>query len=56
MREDLETEFTTIAETAIQNAELLDCSLEEYRDGLRLMVGELKTRLACVESELANRE
>jgi hypothetical protein len=49
---DLEDEFVDIAQEAIVAAEHVNCSLEEFRDGLKAMKAEIDMRINAVEDEL----
>lgn len=44
MDEGLEEKFREIAEKAIEDAEAVDCSIEEFIEGLRTMAAALNDR------------
>lgn len=48
----LEDRFQSIASTAILDAELIECSLEEFLEGLKTMASELNSRVEQVTDEL----
>lgn len=49
---DLEDTFAEIAEDAIARAEAVDCSLVEYRDGLKTMLAAIRLRYEQVSGEV----
>ena len=48
----LEETFTAIVRGAISLAEQVECSLEDFADGLDTMVDELRKRASLVQDEL----
>lgn len=49
---DYDSKFSAIMEKAINEAEAVDCSLEEFLEGLEVMQGVLETRMESVADEL----
>ena len=52
MAPEKEKRFEEVAEKAAEKAEQIECSLAEYRDGLRVIVAALTHRLDQVNEEL----
>lgn len=50
----MEEKFEEIAQRAIEEAESVECSLPEFRDGLKAMISELRHRLELVNSEIGD--
>jgi len=53
-----EDEFAALAEKVIRQAAKINCSVEEYKDGLELIVGELQVAIEAATEDLrrASRE
>ncbi len=54
--ESLEETFERLAEEAIEKASGVECSLSEFRDGLKTMIEALQMRVRQVGDEIANQE
>lgn len=52
---DLSDKFEKIAQTAIEEASKIECSLEEFYDGLDTMLSAIETRKDQVEEEIDNK-
>jgi hypothetical protein len=52
MNSKLEEEFYDLAGETISKASRINCPLEDFAEGLRLIIGELKDRIAGVEEEI----
>ena len=50
----LEETFEALAQEAIGKAEEVDCPLAQYRDGLKVMLEALRSRLEQVNEELGD--
>lgn len=52
MKEELEGQFDKIAMDAIESAEGVDCSLEEFLKGVKIILEAVRDRMRGVEMEL----
>lgn len=51
MNEELEERFEEIAQTAIEEAEGVDCSGKEFVEGLNVMASQIRHRLEAAADE-----
>ena len=51
MDDALEERFEAMGEDAIQKAETLDCSIEDFYRGLKTLIGTLQNRLDMAAEE-----
>lgn len=56
MKKRLEDQFSKIAQKTVEDASHVDCAIEEYREGLRLIVEELGVSIEAATEDLKRME